>query len=45
MLAAANLKPHEGGVFWGIKTGDFGGEKRAENAAENRRGEPRKRRE
>ena len=38
MLAAANLKPHEGGVFWEPKTDDFGGEKRAENAAENRRG-------
>ncbi len=26
--AAADLKPHEGEVFWGLKTGDFGGEKR-----------------
>ena len=34
MLAAANLKPHEGEVFWEPKTGDFGGEKRAKNAAE-----------
>ena len=31
MLAAANLKPHEGEVFWGPKTGDFGGEKRAKS--------------
>jgi len=23
VLAAANLKPHEGEVFWGRKTGDF----------------------
>ena len=45
MLATVNLKPHEGEVFWGLKTGDFGGEKRAENAAENRHGGPRKRRE
>jgi len=45
MLAAVNLKPHEGEVFWEPEKGDFGSEKRAENAAENRHEGPRKRRE